>query len=66
MEISCKPSNDGLAVLTSMMTLSAICTSSGDAPTEAPGMIPPSSVMAEASMTATSILFFGLFRVYQP
>jgi hypothetical protein len=52
-----------MEVLTSMMTLSAIWISSGEAPTEAPGMMPPFSVMAEASMTATSIVGLDLFRV---
>lgn len=42
------------AVLSSMMILSAIWIISGLAPTLAPGMIPPSSVMADASMIATS------------
>jgi hypothetical protein len=41
------------------LTLSAIWISSGDAPTDAPGIIPPSSVMAEASTTTTSSFLFG-------
>lgn len=49
-----------------MITLSAICTSSGDAPTDAPGTIPPSSVIADASITATSSFLLGLFIVYHP
>lgn len=52
--ISCKPSKLGAAVLTSMIIFSAIWMISGDAPTLAPGMMPPSSVMAEASTIATS------------
>jgi hypothetical protein len=49
-----------------MMTFSAIWTISGEAPTDAPGIMPPSSVMAVASMTARSNFLFGLFLVYQP
>lgn len=41
------------------LTLSAIWISSGEAPTDAPGIIPPSSVMAEASTTTTSSFLFG-------
>jgi hypothetical protein len=37
-----------------MMIFSAIWMISGEAPTLAPGMMPPSSVMAEASTIATS------------
>lgn len=51
------------AVLSSIMILSAIWMISGEAPTEAPGMMPPSSVMADASMMATSSCEEWLARV---
>jgi hypothetical protein len=63
MVMSWRPSKEGAAVLTSMMILSAIWISSGDAPTLAPGMIPPSSVIADASTMVTSSLFVGLSLV---
>lgn len=44
-------------------TLSAIWIISGEAPMLAPGMMPPSSVMALASTIATSSLLEGLLRV---
>jgi len=44
-------------------TLSAICMISGLAPTLAPGMMPPSSVIALASTIATSNLLFSLCNV---
>lgn len=45
------------------VTLSAIWMISGEAPTLAPGIMPPSSVMAEASTIATSNLLFALCMV---
>ena len=43
----------------SQHTLSTIWINSGEAPTEAPGIIPPSSVMAVASTITTSSFLFG-------
>jgi len=75
MVMSCRPSKDGIEVLTSTMiyiavsfsslrtpsdpTLSAIWINSGDAPTDAPGIMPPSSVIAVASTITTSSFLLG-------
>lgn len=52
--ISWRPSRFGIRVLTSMIIFSALWTISGVAPTDAPGTMYPSSVIAVASTIAQS------------
>jgi len=61
---------DGAAVLTSIMIFSAICTISGLAPIEAPGIMPPSSVIAlawslcQCDFLLVSVLCLGSYLNY--